>query len=852
MIRIAFLMLRSSRGLFAVGAAVTLAGGALAQLPAAPAQSSAAVSSTTVEPVVVVGHTPVPGTGLPLQQIPFAVKTLDSDAIARAGGASIADAMNAHLAGVNLNEIHGNAYQPDLNFRGFTASPLLGTPQGLALYVDGVRFNQPFADIVSWDLIPQVAIADLAVLPGSNPLFGLNTLGGAITVQSKDGREFAGSSLRASLGSAARRQVEMEHGGQVRPGRDSLHWYLAGHFSQDDGWRVNSASRVGQLFAKVGARAAGIDWKLALAHAESRLNGNGLQDFQHLARDWQSVYTQPDITRQRSTGATLNLVRALSDQSTLSGVAYLRRQQGSTYNGDVNEGALDQSVYQPNASERAALAAAGYRGFPVSGENAGNTPFPFWRCVGQALLRDEPGEKCNALINTTATTQTVAGGALQWTTKARLAGFPHQLTAGATLDVSRVQFSQQTQLAYLNADRSVTPVAAWADGVRGGDVDGVPFDNRVQLSGRGHTLGLFVTDTVSIRDNVFLTASGRFDQVTIHNRDQIRAPGSLESLDGDHRFRRFKPSLGVSWSPSPTVNLFANLSESGRTPTAIELGCANPDRPCKLPNAMAGDPPLRQVLARTVEVGVRGGTNRSVQWSLGAFSTDSRDDILFVADNQSGYGYFRNFGHTRRTGFDAEAAWRAGPWRLAASYAWLKATFQSPEVVNGSANSSNEAAQNGQRGLEGTIEIRPGDRLPLLPQHVFKLALDYAPGADWLASAQLLAQSGSTARGNENGLHQPDGRYYLGNGRVPGFAVLNFALRYQATARLRLGARINNVLDTRYSTAAQLGPTAFTAAGAFQARPFGRNADGSYSVQSSTFLAPGAPRLFAVELHYAW
>ena len=89
--------------------------------------------------------------------------------------------------------MQGNPFQPDLNYRGYTASPLLGTPQGLSVYMDGVRLNQPFGDVVSWDLIPRQAIASMTLMPGSNPLFGLNTLGGALSIQTKDGRDAPGT-----------------------------------------------------------------------------------------------------------------------------------------------------------------------------------------------------------------------------------------------------------------------------------------------------------------------------------------------------------------------------------------------------------------------------------------------------------------------------------------------------------------------------------------------------------------------------------------------------------------------------------------------------------------------------------
>ena len=108
--------------------------------------------------------------------------------IENSGALDLSDFLNKRLNGVHVNEIQGNPYQPDINYRGYTASPLLGTPQGVSVYMDGVRLNQPFGDVVSWDLIPRIAISEVALMPGSNPLFGLNTLGGAISLQTKDGR----------------------------------------------------------------------------------------------------------------------------------------------------------------------------------------------------------------------------------------------------------------------------------------------------------------------------------------------------------------------------------------------------------------------------------------------------------------------------------------------------------------------------------------------------------------------------------------------------------------------------------------------------------------------------------------
>src|SRR5262249_24602692 len=151
--------------------------------------------------------------------------------------------------GVHVNETQGNPYQPDINYRGYTASPLLGTPQGVSVYMDGVRLNQPFGDVVSWDLIPRIAVSELALMPGSNPLFGLNTLGGALSLQTKDGRSGNRTSLTLGGGSFGRKTAEFEHGGSSSNG---LNWYVASNMFFEDGWRQSSPSDVRQFFGKFG------------------------------------------------------------------------------------------------------------------------------------------------------------------------------------------------------------------------------------------------------------------------------------------------------------------------------------------------------------------------------------------------------------------------------------------------------------------------------------------------------------------------------------------------------------------------------------------------------------------------
>ena len=825
--------------------AVALALTLLLGLPVARAQE-------TAQRVDVVGVTPLPGLDIPKDRVAANVQTARAADIERSHALDLADFMNRRLAGVHVNEVQNNPFQPDVNFRGFTASPLLGTAQGLSIYLDGVRLNQPFGDVVSWDLIPKSAIATIALMPGSNPLFGLNTLGGALAIETKDGLKNPGSTVQLLGGSHGRAAAEFETGGSRV---DGLNWFVTGNAFHEKGWRVDSPSDVGQLFGKFGGRAGDTRWSLSAALADTDLNGNGLQEGRLLAQDRASVYSKPDNTKNRSALLNLAASHTLANSLSLSGNVYWRRIKTQTTNGDVNDDSLDQAVYQPSAAEQAALTAAGYTGFPTSGAAASNTLFPKWRCIANALLVDEPGEKCNGLINRSDTTQTNYGFSAQLNGEGKLAGLPHQWVAGVALDVSRVQFKQGSELGYLNPDHSITGVGAFGDGVSGGTVDGAPYDTRVDLSARTRTASAYASEVLALNPQTHLTVAGRWNRTTVKNRDAITPGGGPGSLDGDPVFRRFNPALGLTFAASKRLTLYAGFNQGSRAPSAVELGCADPANPCKLPNAMAGDPPLKQVVTTTLEAGLRGNAGGTA-WNLGLFRADNRDDILFVADNAAGFGYFKNFGKTRRQGLEAGFSTALVGATLGANVTLLDATFRSDESLNGAGNSSNDAAQAGFPGVDGAIPVRSGNRLPLVPRQLLKLFAQVPLGAAFAVGADLTAVGRAYARGNENNAHQSDGSDYLGSGYSAGYAVLKLSGDWRpqgSTWRgLTLFAHIDNLLDRRYSTAAQLGATAFDANGNFVARPLPANANGDRPLVHSTFYAPGAPRSVTLGLRYTF
>jgi len=799
-------------------------------------QTPAPATPATTFTVTVVGTTPLEGVELPIKEIPAPVQTLTGSDIDKSGALDLASYLNLRLNGVHVNEVQNNPFQPDVNYRGYTASPLLGTPQGLSVYMDGVRLNQPFGEVVSWDLIPRAAIFSGALMPGSNPLFGLNTLGGALSIQTKDGRNSPGSRVQAIYGSDVRRSLEFEHGGSRSS--SGIDWYVTGNLFAEDGWRDDSPSDVAQVFGKLGFRRVRGDVSVTLAYADNSLNGNGLQEIGFLDRDFSSVYTKPDETDNRSVFLNVQGRRTISNTISFSGNAYFRHIGTHTFNGDINEESLDQSVYQPGAAEQAALLRAGYITAPVVGANASNTPFPYLRCVGNVLLNDEPAEKCNGLINRSESDQNNGGFSGQLTLRDS-GGGRNLFTIGGGFDGSGVGFVQSTELGYLNPDRSITGTGAFGDGVTGGDVDGEPFDTRVDLDGSVHTWSVFATDTLAFKDRWHLTLSGRFNRTTVNNTDLITPEGEPGSLTGEHVFSRFNPAIGVTFDPTPRVNLYAGYNEGSRAATSIELGCADPEQPCKLPNAMAGDPPLDQVVTRTVEAGVRSQVG-TANWHAGYFRAQNNDDILFVMSEQTGFGYFRNFGQTRRQGIELGVNAQMGRVTFGAGYTFLDATFQSEETVNGESNGSNEEAEEGEPGLEGTIEIQPGDRIPFIPRHQVKLFADIRITSAFAVDVDVLGFSSSFARGNENNLHEPDGTYYLGDGTSPGYGVVNLGGRYNVARWLQIIGQVNNLFDKRYYTGAQLGPLGFTDQETFIARPL-PPINGEFPVRHSTFYAPGAP-----------
>ena len=747
-------------------------------------QTATADQIVQMETVEVIGNTPLAGVGVPRLHMPANVQSISSQQLEEQESLNLPEFMARQLPSVNLNEIQGNPFQMDLNYRGFTASPLLGTAQGLSVYLDGVRINEPFGDTVNWDLLPHTAIAGLDLIPGSNPVFGLNTLGGALAIRTKSGFSHPGSKIEVLGGSFGRSNLELEHGGHS----GTIAWYVAADWFREDGWRDYSKSDAKQFFGKLSHKSAAGEADLTLSRAVTSMVGNGLIPLSMLSERREQIFTHPDQTRNDLTQLALNGRLWLNDTQSLSGNVYYRRNTTRTLNGDMNDD---------------------FEGGAFDG-----------------ISNDESGAN-----NRTRTSQQGSGVSGQWSLNTER----QQLAIGASFDEARMSFSQTQELGFIDATRGISATGAVQD------------ENA--LSGKTRTASLFITDTYELSKDLHLTASARYNMSRVTTHDELNP--NPPNLDGDHSYRKLNPALGLTWQIVPAVNAYAGFSQGNRVPTPIELGCADPANPCTLPNSMAADPYLKQVVAQTLEAGLRGKLLGDINWNAGVFRTVSTDDILFVGTSTSA-GYFTNFGKTRRQGLELGLNGRQRSVDWFANYSYLQATYQSDACLLGANNSSRgTAAECTAGGQDDEILVKKGNHLPGLPSHSAKLGLSWK-AANWLRiGGDVQGFSSQYARGNENNQHQSgtatdalgNTRTFEGSGKTSGYAIFNLNGEVHLSANLQLFGKINNVFDKHYATASALAENPF-AGGSFQIN------SGAWSRE--TFVAPGAPRAAWVGLRYAF
>lgn len=818
---------------------------------AAVAHPAFAGPSETAEdtgPVIVVTAPLATDTAV-LSDVPANAQVLSGDPLRRQNHANLADLLNANLGSISLSNGTGSPYQSDVSYRGFQATSLLGSPTGLSVYLDGVRMNEPFGSTVNWDLIPLNAVKQVEVLPGSNPLFGLNTLGGALVLDTKNGADNGGLTVTAQGGSFNRRAVAAEAGGTLAG--KSIDWFIAGNYDKQDGYRWYTNTEVKQVYGKLRWHGASANAELGAVWADSSLNGTQSLPLSMLGTP-QVAYTWPDNVSNNQIIVNLKADARLASNVKISGNVYYRRSRAHSSNSNASnddgcEGgeSRDCTADAPNGT-----ALDLYQVNPYSTNSAKYANFSPY--TGTLPIHNYQDNINTSMVYSDVHQRTFGGNGLI-DIDAPLLGFTNDLNLGGSFETSTIAYDQSTYLAYLVNYQTVVMPWNYKYGSTSG-FQGNPLVGSVHVSSRNDSYNLFIRDMVKLTDRLSLTGSLSFTSTHVtldgansqflnedggfswtgndgrkyYNPAYIGASywstsntsGSslatakvptngiagpeVSPVTGSHTYRRVNPAVGLAWNPAKALGLFANYSEAMRAPTAIELACADPAIPCALPTGFNGDPELKPVVAHTVEVGGRGSLGPHIGWNAAFYSTQADNDIQFIF-NSAGLGYFANVGKTRRQGVELGLTGDFTHWHLGASYGHVTATYRSSFTD------------------ESGDTVQPGNHITGIPSDTVKLRAVYTPIRQLALGANLIAVSSQWAHGDEANL----------NAAVPGYALVNLDIHVMPVPQLEVFSTITNLFDRRYATFGVLGTNI-------------------YNGQDEAFRTPAPGRAFMLGLRYSF
>jgi iron complex outermembrane receptor protein len=727
---------------------------------AADDSSAASVAENDVPPtslvqITVVGSTPLMGSDLKRDQVPETTRVLDAADINRTGVPSLTRAILDNVASATINDTEGNVFQPDILFRGFTASPVAGTPQGLAIYVNGARFNDAFGDTVNWDLIPPTAIQSVN-LEAANPIFGLNALGGSLSIRLKNGFTTQTENVTAYGGSYGRASGILEFGQQY----GDFAIYAAADATHDNGFRQTSTSDLYRLYTDLGWRSGGGELHLGITAAHDTLGNPGATPEQALVANISSIFTAPNTVSNTYLGFNLNGSYKLSDATALQGLAYFQTLNQVIPNGTTVEVASCGNGTNLLCNDDGTVVTTS-NGQPVTDFLNGG---PYSGLSVQQL-------------NSHA-----YGVAAQATDAAALGSLANYLVAGLSFDGSDSTFAGVAEIGGFNP---YTREFVGPGVVQDQPSEGV---NPVRVKSDTRFFGIFATDVLTVARDLDLTLAGRFNDAQIDLEDELGGP-----VNGDHTYNRFNPSAGLTYRLKPWLQFYGNYAQTNRAPTPQELSCASPAFPCSLLNFFVGDPNLNQVVAHTYEVGLRGHMGEPAQgqwsWNLGGYHTENSNDIIYeVTIDNPNLAFYTNAGRTRREGLEANLRYDRDRLHVKLSYAYTDATFQTPLLLNSGNNPAADA--NGQE------QVLPGDRIPGIPRHRGNFVVDYDVTARLSVGGSAVVQSNVYRFGDEANLTQPLG----------GYGVVDLNAAFRPTDRVTLFAIVNNVFDKRFYTYGSFGP----------------------------------------------
>jgi iron complex outermembrane receptor protein len=736
------------------------------------------------ESVVVYGTLPSSDIGLTAAKVPGTLQSLGADQISAQHGATILSSLNSQGAGVSLSDSQGNSMFQDLRYRGFDASPLQGTPQGLAVYQNGVRLNEAFGDTVNWDAIPETAIARMD-LWSSNPVFGLNALGGAINVVMKNGFTWQGTEASLQGGSYAHGMGTLQYGIED----DDFSFYATTEGLTDGGWRLQSNSNLGRIYVDAGWRFGNSEIHIVASGSQSGLGVVGPTPVQLIAQNSTAVYTYPQTTQNWVGSLALNGKSTLGESWQIEGSAYVRtlRQRHVDGNNGNFESCSSKSSFPKDLCLQNDAFPTPDGGNTLSSRNA----FTIMNAAGAVFPFD--ASAFYGTIDRTFTDSTTQGGTVQITGKAPLLGLSNYVSAGGSFDHSNIAFQSGSTLGRVlpNLDVVVDPTLAGSGNVVHtlGALGYAPANLAADLN----YYGLYAIDALDLTGALTVTGGFRINAADIATRDRS---GTSAELNGTHGYTRLNPLAGVTYKISDSVSFFGGYSEANRAPTPLELDCASPTQPCLLEGSLVADPALQQVVAHTYETGLRGEVKNEggkLTWSASLFRANSDNDIVALASAIQGRGYFTNVPLTRRQGADIAARYETHDWSTYVSYSWLDATYQFTGVLASPNNPSADA--------NGNVTVMPGRHIPLNPANQFRA------GGDFDVLPKLSLGGELTFTGSQ---------YFAGdqanqNAKMASYWVANLRASWNFSDGWQLFGVVNNVFNRHDATYATYFSTSDTA-----------------------------------------
>ncbi len=375
------------------------------------------------------------------------------------------------------------------------------------------------------------------------------------------------------------------------------------------------------------------------------------------------------------------------------------------------------------------------------------------------------------------------GGSAQVAEKMQVFGRPNQFVVGFSYDKGRVHYTTSSELGSIG-DRFVVTGS--------GIIVTEPDDlHPRRLDTENTYYGLYFSNTLDVTDDLAVTVGGRYNHATITLDDLT---GEFPGLDTTNRYDRFNPMAGLTYKLGYGVTVYGSYSEANRAPTAAELGCAEPENPCLIESFLTDDPPLKQVVSKSWEAGLRGEhkhwDGQRFTWSLGYFNTLNTDDILNVAATTTGRGYFLNAGDTLRQGIEAAIGYQTLRWSAYASYAYVDATFRDDLILPAPNTPGAPECPVTEEGDEEAAcnFVSAGDNLPGIPNHRFKAGLQYWVTPQWRVGTDLVAASSQFFFGDEAN----------NNAKLAGYTRVDLSTSYDFSENVQIYGLVKNVFDRRY------------------------------------------------------